>query len=181
MVFVVPYGLYAVRVRRISPVVEVVFEKCRAALSEVSKLDFLNMYLNCIFCSVSVYHDTEIRFVEEVCRAADVVQCRGFDNPVLIARLFRGVCHQDNQQVVALREVCQLIEQLANVLCFIPCSLFAFKSVVRVYHEGFNATPPHEVFGFFENIIYSVVIRRGDEVKVLLDMLLHLLIFAECK
>ena len=66
MVGIVPYRLNAVCVGAVTPVIEVVLEKSRAALSKVSELHFLNVYLRHLLNAIAVYHDTEVRFVVKV-------------------------------------------------------------------------------------------------------------------
>lgn len=112
MVRVIPNRLCAVRERDVSSVVEIIFEKSRAALSEVSELDFLNVNLDRIVRPVPVDDETEIRFVEKVRRSAYIVQGRGFDYSVLVSWLLCRVSHQDNQNVVQLSERRQFIELL---------------------------------------------------------------------
>ena len=88
VVVIIPLRFNAVRVRGVTPVVQVILEESRSALSEVSELDFLNDDFNRVLHPVSVNHNAEVRLVVEVRRAADVIQGRGFDNPVFVSGLF---------------------------------------------------------------------------------------------
>ena len=147
----------------------------------MSELDFLNVNLDRIFKAVPVNHDAEICFVVEVGRAADVIQRRGFNYSVFVLRLLGRVRHQNYEDVIDLSEIRQLVEQFADVLRFIPVSLLALQSVVWVNYEGFNAPPPDEEFGFFEDCIYSEIICWADEVKVIFEVFFYQPIFPEFK
>ena len=107
VVVIIPLRFNAVRVRGVTPVVQVILEESRSALSEVSELDFLHDDLHRVLNPVSVDYDTEVRFVIEVRRTADVIQGGGFDYSVLILGLLCGVCHQNNKNIILLCKIGQ--------------------------------------------------------------------------
>lgn len=106
---IIPFRLLIRCIVCIATIIQVILEQGCANLSEVSELDFLNDDLHRVLNPVSVDYDTEVRFVIEVRRTADVIQGGGFDYSVLILGLLCGVCHQNNKNVILLREIGQLI------------------------------------------------------------------------
>ena len=73
MVVIVPNRLDSVRVRDVSTVIQVIFEKSHSALSEVSEFYFLDVHLDRVVETVAMYDDSEIRFVVEIRRSAYIV------------------------------------------------------------------------------------------------------------
>lgn len=163
----------------IPPVVDVIFEMARPALSQVTELDFLDMNLDRVVKPIPMNHDAEIGFVVKVSRAADVIQRRGFYRTVLVLGLLRGVCHEDYQNIVYLSEVRQLIEQLADVLSFVAVALLALQTVVRVDDERLDTLAANEELGFFEDRVDFEIIRRADEIEVIFEVFLDNPVFPE--
>ena len=181
MVAVVPVGLYPVSIGRISPVVKVVSEQCRAALAEVPELDFLDIDLHSVFRPVPVYGYAEVRLVEEVRRAADVIQRRGFDYSVLVLWHLRRMRHKDYEDIVHLREVRQFVEQTGDILRLVLAVALVFKPVVRVNDKCLDAAPPDEELCPVKDSVKPVVVVRGDEEKIRFEVFLYLPVLPECE
>ena len=137
------------------------------------------MYFHRVFNSVAVYHDTEVCFVVEIRRAADVIQRRGFDCSVFILGHLCRVRHKDYQHVVQLCEVCQLVEQPGYVLRFVLTLALVFKPVVRVNNKSLYATPPDEELRPFKYRVKPVIVVWSDKEEVRFEVFLDLFVLPE--
>ena len=84
VVRIIPFRLCVGSVISIATVIQIILEQGCSDLSQVSELDFLHDDLHRVLNPVSVDYDTEVRFVIEVRRTADVIQGGGFDYSFLI-------------------------------------------------------------------------------------------------
>lgn len=85
--------------------------------------------------------------------------------------------HEDNQQVILLREVGKTVEGLADILRLVLPSLFVLQPVVRVDDQSLDTFAAHEGLRLVEYGLQSEVVVGADEVEIRFEVFLDLTVF----
>ena len=127
---------------------------------------------------VALYHQSEVTFIDECRRSVDVLQ-RGYGQAFRqrVCLHLAWMCHEDDEALVPLCEVCQQVEECRDILRFrLSARDAVFQPVERVQYQYADAPPPHQLACPFQYRFYGEIFFGQDARNVFRQIALRFLV-----